>query len=175
MTQLTWGLVVAAFAALLFLLMWTAWRRRTRRDAQVETSAAPFAGPPTTSFPRVFYVATTPAGAPLERVAAPGLAFRGYGELDLFTDGLEFRLPGEHPVRIPGAQILGSGTAQTRIDKVVEADGLALVRWQADDRELESSFRFPDPAGQRAFADAVEAIARATPYSSLSDDTTQEA
>lgn len=175
MSQLGWGLIVAAFTVGLFVLMWNAWRKRKRRDAAVLPESGPFSGQPATSFTRVFYVATTPDGAPLERVAAPGLAFRGFGELDLFSDGLEFRLPGERPVRIPAELILGSGTAQVRIDKVVESGGLALVRWQSGDRVLESSFRFPDADGHRTFSQAVEAIARAHPHSSLSDDTTQEA
>lgn len=176
MTQLAWGLVALAFAALLFVLMWTAWRRRTRRDAATLPEVPEFTGAPTASFARVFYVATTPEDAPLERIAAPGLSFRGYGDIDVFAGGFELRLPGERPVRIPASALAGSGSAQVRIDKVVERDGLTLVRWRSGERVLESSFRFAEPAEQHRFASAIDVISTPnTSHTSESDETTQEA
>ena len=68
--------IVLTVVALLGLLAW-AWMRRTRRDA------APLARPgelPASAHIRatfdVLYVATTRHNTPLERIAAPGMAFR---------------------------------------------------------------------------------------------------
>jgi hypothetical protein len=174
-SQLVPGLIVAAVVVVLFSLMGGAWRRRTRRDARIAPEYPAFAGEPQARFARVLYVATTPEGAPLERIAAPGLAFRGFCDIDVFASGVEIRLPGEHPVRIPVSTLIGTGSAQTRIDKVVEAGGLALLRWRSGERTLETSFRFASPAAQLQFTAAVEALSSANPHTSSFDDTTQEA
>ncbi|MFC6235267.1 hypothetical protein ACFPZL_09265, partial [Leucobacter soli] len=108
---------------------------------------------------RVLYVSTTPADDPLARVSIPGLRYRGYACLTVRTDGVTLEVVGEAPVHFAADQILGYGTAGRRAGKAVESGGLALLRWSADGRELESSFRFTDRADQVRFAAAVDRVA----------------
>lgn len=171
MSQTTYVIVMAAIAALALLGMWFAWRARERRDRGVEPPAAQLAGEALVSFPRAGYVSTTPVGAPFERLSIPGLRYKGFAELTVLSDGVVIAVTGEEPVRIPAAQLRGSGTAGGRVGKAVERDGLSLLRWApsgaAGERTLESGFRLANPAEQAAFAEAVDKI-------SLTPSTSQE-
>lgn len=152
-------LIMIAIAAIALLGMWLAWRARGRRDAGVASLAGELTGALIAEFARVAYVSTTPLGSPFERVAIPGLGYKGYAALAVRTDGVEIAVTGERPVRIAAAGLRGTGTARGRVGKVVDRDGLSVLRWHADDgRELESSFRFDDSAEQRRFADAIDQI-----------------
>jgi hypothetical protein len=119
------------------------------------------------SFPRAGYVSTTPVDSPFERLSIPGLRYKGFAALTVLSDGVVISVTGEEPVRIPAAQLRGSGTASGRIGKAVERDGLSLLRWVAGERSLESSFRLANPAEQAAFAEAIDKI-------SLTPSTSQE-
>ncbi|WP_440311494.1 PH-like domain-containing protein [Leucobacter chromiireducens] len=167
MSRTTFIILMSSIAVLAFAGMWIAWRGRTRRDAAI-ASATPqpeLTGAPLAHFPRASYVSTTPAGAPLERVAIPGLRYKGYAEVTVHGDGVTIAVTGEAPVTIPASQIIGSGAAGGRIGKAVEPGGLSLLRWAlpapgSDARELESSFRLADPAEQARFAEAVAAVSQ---------------
>lgn len=158
MKYLGTGIVAAILAISALSLMWWAWRGRARRDAALAPDAVTLLGDPLQTFNRVYYVATTRAGEPLERIAIPRLKYRGYSTVDIFANGIRIRVDGEHAVDIGRELISGSGEAQMRIDKVVERDGLALVRWTSRGELLESSFRFTDPGQQAEFTSAVESI-----------------
>nr|WP_237464596.1 hypothetical protein [Leucobacter luti] len=154
---------MVAIAALALGGMWFAWRARARRDAAVVASAEPLAGALIAEFPRASYVSTTPAGAPLERVAIPGLRYKGYASVAVRRDGVVIAVTGEAPVTIGVAQLTGAGTANGRVGKTVERDGLSLLRWRtgapgAPARDVESSFRFADPAEQQRFATAISQV-----------------
>ena len=141
-----------------------AWRARKRRDAGYAPAARELAGDVIAEFSHVGYVSTTPAGAPFERVAVPGLTFKGWADVTVRRDGVEIAVQGERPVVIPATQLTGAGAASGRIGKVVERDGLALVSWRGvggsqGDRDLESSFRFSTPAEHLRFIEAVGVIA----------------
>lgn len=152
---LIWVIVVA----LILFGMWWGWRARSRRDADVLGSPTAPSGALIAEFPRAGYVSTTPVGEPLVRVAAPGLRYRGYAEVAVREDGVTVEVRGERPVHIAAAQVHGSGSASRRAGKAVEAGGLALIRWSAAGRELESSFRFDDRAEHRRFTDAIDRVA----------------
>lgn len=93
---------------------------------------------------RLFYVATTEADSPLERIAVAPLAFRGRARVVVREDGMEIHLPGEAVASIPAAAVEGVGIATWTIDKSVEEDGLIFLRWQWGNKPVESYFRAVD-------------------------------
>lgn len=158
MNRAIFAIIWIGIIALIFAGMWWGWRRRTRRDSGVLGALAAPVGAIVAEFSRVFYVSTVPVGDPLARVAAPGLRYRGLAEVTVREDGITVQVRGEDPVHLASDQLDGSGLASRRVGKAVERDGLALVRWRSEDRELESSFRFDDRDEQRRFTDAVDRI-----------------
>lgn len=167
MERLVPALITVAVVLIAFLLMWLGWRARARAGAALSEPAAPLAGETLLELGRVFYVATSRADAPLERVQLPGLRYRGYGSLTVASDGVAIALPGEPVVTVPAAAIDGLGTAQTTIDKVVEADGLTVLRWRSGDAAVHSSFRIQaadERAALRAAVDAISPSPASTPH-----------
>lgn len=186
MNAYTLALIIGALAIPALGGMWLAWRARAKRDEALLTVSPPLTGALLSHFPRVSYVSTTPTGRPFERLALPGLRYKGYAELAVHSDGVSIAVTGETPVRIPADQILGTATASGRIGKAVERDGLLLLRWSPESMtattgeaggteidSFESSFRFADPGDQRRFADAIAGLAGAT-MTAHPFDTTQE-
>ncbi|WP_025132907.1 hypothetical protein [Leucobacter sp. PH1c] len=163
MSRTTFIILMSSIAVLAFVGMWIAWRGRAKRDAAAAGSApaAPvLAGEALASFARASYVSTTPEGAPLERVAIPGLRYKGYADVTVQRDGVTIAVTGEAPVTIPAAQVRGTDVAGGRIGKAVEPGGLSILRWSlpapgGEPRALESSFRLADPAEQGRFAAAI--------------------
>lgn len=160
MNRLVFALIWIAIIVVVLAAMWWGWRRRSLRDAGVHGAAA-LSGEVLSEISGVQYVSTTPVGAPLERVAAPGLKYRGYAEITVRSDGVSVQVRGENPVHISAEHIIGSGSAGRRVGKAVEREGLALLVWRSDDRDLESSFRFSQRAEQRTFERLVADIAAA--------------
>lgn len=153
--------ILIVLAASILWLMWHAWRNKNRTGQHFFQNDTRFAGAPLEEFHRLLYVATTHASHPLERVNVPGLQYRGYANVSLHPEGVVIQVTGEHPVCIPIAQISASTTAQFTIDKVVERDGLGVLRWQDHEVPLESTFRFPSPQQQQDFARSIEKLLRA--------------
>jgi hypothetical protein len=128
-----WGAGLAVLlVAIVFVLMWLGWQRRVRRDASnlppgLRTDVA--IGQVIGSW-RGLYVATSERANVLERIAAPGLAFRAQATLVLGESGVVFDLKGERPTMIPLNRIDGLTTSHLTIDKVVERGGLTVIDWQ---------------------------------------------
>lgn len=165
MSRLAFTLIWIALASGLLLFMALAWRARTRRDAGLAVQGTALVGPAIEKFAQVAYVSTTPAGKPFERVAVPGLSFKGSADVTVQTDGVAIEVVGEPRIALSAAQITGVGAAGGRVGKVVERDGLAILSWNATDagaetRALESSFRFATPAEQHRFTHAVNELVR---------------
>lgn len=169
MSRTAFAILMASIVVLILGGMWIAWRARSRRDAAVAGSGSALTGDIIAVFPRASYVSTTPIGSPFERVAIPGLRYKGFAEVTVRRDGVSIAVPGEPAVHLSAAQVSGTSTAGGRIGKIVERDGLSLLQWRSnlDDteqpdggasRDLESSFRFTNPTEQRAFADAIATI-----------------
>jgi len=144
--------------------MWLAWRARARRDAELSIDAPKPSGELIADFSNAGYVATSRSDAPLERVAIPGLRYKGSARVTVRRDGIVIAVTGEEPVSIPAARVIDTSTARVRIGKAVERDGLSLLRWTAgspanetaEARDVvESSFRFSDSSEQHRFALAV--------------------
>lgn len=166
MTRPVFLIVMIAIAAIALMGMWLAWRARTRRGAGATDAGTPLVGEAIAAFPRVSYVSTTPAGSPFERLAIPGLTYKGYAAVTVRSDGVEIAVTGETPVRISRDLLSGTDVARGRIGKVVDRDGLLLLRWRLGPQgaratgasDVESSFRFRDPSEQLGFADAIDQI-----------------
>jgi hypothetical protein len=136
-------LVIVALVGLLVLML-VSWRRRTKRQAHLP---APVPRPVDLgaalgSFPGL-YLATTPAGEPLERIAVHGLGFRSRTTIEVFEAGVSLL----DDVFIPAASITATGTASWTIDRGVEPDGLNVIAWDLGTSHFESYFRLDDPAG----------------------------
>ena len=139
------AIAVVAVAVVVMLgsmaLSW--WARKKRQSGFAPLVAAPvelgellgeFAG---------LYLATTPSGEPLNRVAVQGLGFRARTTIEVVTAGLVFI--GDR--FIPAASIRDIGTASWTIDRGVAKDGLSVVSWTLGGQELDSYFRLDNPEG----------------------------
>ena len=132
------GIAAFAVVALIVWLMYRSWRRRTARDESLTSYPLPESlGAPALES-EVLYVATTPVGDPLERLAVRGLAFRGAAHVEVVAGGLVLRVAGESTTFIPADSLVGASTASYAIDRGVEPDGLVAVTWTpraADDAD----------------------------------------
>jgi hypothetical protein len=159
------GVIVIVALAAVLVLLWFAWRRRTRRDAGIQpgyplpgADAAPLASAD------AFYVATTRRDQPLERLNIRGLGFRARGHIAVQGDGVVLSLPGEEPRFIPATAIETIARATWAIDRVVESDGLLLVGWRAATTDavgigVDSYFRIVDTGDRERIIQALTRIA----------------
>lgn len=145
-------IVIAVPAAI--LAVW-GWRRRLRRQQAVPDLPVVPAGLEVVSAHRGKYVATTTQGAPLDRITVRGLAFRGLATVVVTADGLIVARDGERDLWIARAALVGIDRATWTIDRVVERNGLHLVRWRLADREVDTYLRLDEP---REFDDAVASL-----------------
>jgi hypothetical protein len=154
--------LVVLLAVGLLVLMALSWRRRKARQAGLGAPAAMPADPGVSMLEADgLYLATTPAGRPLERIAIAPLGFRADAALTVTDRGLVVALTGSAPFFVPAADLTGVRRASWTIDRGVEEDGLNLIAWTIRDAEgtgtaLESYFRLREP---RAFDDAMATIA----------------
>ena len=129
------GLIALAIVAGAAWLMYRSWRRRTVRDESLSSYPLPDSlGVPTLETESL-YVATTPVGDPLERLAVQGLAFRGSARLEVFPEGVILRIAGESTTFIPADRLVGASTASYVIDRGVEPEGLVAFTWIAREAE----------------------------------------
>lgn len=159
--------LVLAVLALLLVLMVLGWRARGRRQAGL---TVPGATPATAGEPHLtvagFYVATTSADAPLERIVADRLGFRGRVTVRVFDAGIELAIAGREAIFIAADVIRGFDRASLAIDRVVERDGLTRIRWRLDGpdatTDVDSYLRLP------ATADLVRAASHLDPHRTTS-------
>ncbi|MDQ2697305.1 MAG: hypothetical protein M3Y46_00760 [Actinomycetota bacterium] len=151
--------VVLLFAVVVLALLGWLWWRRTKRDA------APLVHPgelATDAHVRAtfdaLYVATTRLDAPLERIAAPGMAFRSKAALTIADEGLAIALTGQDPFVLTPDRIVAVGQSTVAIDRVVESGGLTRLTWRTDAGTTVDSYFRPQDASARALADAVAGI-----------------
>jgi cbb3-type cytochrome oxidase subunit 3 len=141
--------LVVAFLLILLALMFFGWRRRQRSQAGV---AQPLSLPDDLEAASLslsgFYVATTVAGEPLNRIAVAGLGYRARATVAVHARGLALAIPGQAPIFIPATDIRSVQKATWTIDRAVEQGGLILVRWAlgngTDQLEVDSYLRFGD-------------------------------
>ncbi|WP_285116524.1 hypothetical protein [Leifsonia sp. fls2-241-R2A-40a] len=158
-------LAIVAVLVLVVALAVVGWRRRVRRDS---ASGGGYSQPGTLSAPiaaaDVLYVATTKSGQHLERLALPGLAFRGAATVTVRPEGVALAVTGEPDVFIPATVVTGVGLASVAIDRAVERDGLLRMGWTTSGgTAADSYFRVVDPAGRAQLAAAIEQIVPGAP------------
>jgi hypothetical protein len=140
-----------------------AWWRRARRDAQPLVRPGELAaGAHVRANFDVLYVATTRHEAPLERIAAPGLAFRSKATVSVADEGIAVALTGQAPFVLSPDRIVDVGQSTVAIDRVVEAGGLTRLTWRTDAGSIVDSYFRPQDASARALADAVAGILNPT-------------
>jgi len=154
--QLALAAIVILMGLGFLALMLFGWARRRRRQQDVAELPATPAGLGAEPGHHGKYVATTAAGDPYDRIAARGLGFRGFATASVHDEGLLIERVGERALWIPRAQLLGVGRATWTIDRVVEENGLHLIRWRLGERELDTYLRIDEPA---AFDEAIKHIA----------------
>lgn len=116
---------------LVFFGMYRSWRKRSSRGLDFVLPV--FSLVELVAYFDVFYVATTEAENVLERVALPGMSYRGYATLGTSTSGVQLTLRSGESLGLPSECIQSVGLSTTVIDKVVERDGLVSIRWSAND------------------------------------------
>lgn len=154
-----WGAGLAVLLVIIvFALMWRGWQRRVRRDTTMlepGLSGNVDIGQVLGAW-RGLYVSTSERANVLERIAAPGLAFRAQATLVLGEAGIVFDLRGEPTTIIPLDRIDGLTTSHLTIDKVVERGGLTVIDWQLEShdglRAVSSFFRMSSADRDALFA-----------------------
>jgi len=124
------GLLVAVvIVGMAAWLMRRSWKRRTTRDETLSAFELPDEHGEPILETEVLYVATTPVGEPLERLAVQGLAFRGAAHLEVLPEGVVLRIAGEVANFLPAERIVSAGEASFAIDRGVEPEGLVAITW----------------------------------------------
>jgi hypothetical protein len=124
-------LVSVAIVGVAAWLMVRSWRRRTRRDESLTSYPLPATLGSFVLETEVLYVATTPTGQPLERLALNGLGFRGAARIEIAPEGVVLRVAGEAASFLPAERIIAAGEASYAIDRGVEPEGLVAITWIA--------------------------------------------
>jgi hypothetical protein len=158
--KVTPTLVILGVVLLVFASLALGWRARQRRQAALPAIEAP----PTTLGAALavddgFYVATTRADAPTDRIAVRGLGFRARAGIAVHPEGVLLSIAGQPDAFIPASGIVGVGRATWTIDRVVGTDGLVFVRWNLGGTEVYTNLRVAEP---EALVDALQTIAPAS-------------
>jgi hypothetical protein len=134
------GLMALAIFGLLGLLAYWLWVLKIRK--QETLFPAPQSLEADIHGHSAFYVATTFADRPLERIVAHGLAHRGRAEVEVSPSGVAIYRTGEIGFVIPTRDLLAVSQSSAVIDRAVEKDGLVSIRWNLGDHHLETHLRF---------------------------------
>lgn len=152
--------VVLAIVALLAVWFGRGWaRQRARRAHLPALSAPPSDLGEVLQTDDGFYVATTAADAPTDRIAVPGLAFRARSIVTVTSTGVVLENAGSAPAFIPRDAIVGTGRATWTLDRAVGRDGLVLLRWRLGDEVVDTYLR---PADRDALSAALARISPST-------------
>ena len=161
--------ITIAVAALVLVAMFTAWRRRLRRDSGL---AAPLGVPEHAEVldrHEVLYVSTTKHDQPLERLAIRPLGYRARGEAAVTDRGLALCLDGAPTVFLASARLASVDRATVTIDRVVEPGGLVRVAWNADDDTIVDSYLRVTDGDPQNFISELQRLVPATDDSAAPD------
>ncbi len=159
-----WLIGLIVLIALIYLLMWRSWRRRAQRQSNglPQLPAVPADAGDTRARLTGRYIASTTAGAWLERITAHGLGARSLAELALTDAGIVVERPAADSFLIPAAALRGARLDQGIAGKVVPEGGLLVITWRHGDRLIDSGFRADHPAGHPAWVTAVNDMTSST-------------
>jgi len=155
MTQELAASMMIALAVVLVGLAWWGWRNRRVRFRHLEELLL-------TTLPSSdavlgcsgLYVATTIADKPMDRVVVGPLGFRAKANFSVHPEGLVLHPQGENPVLLSAPGGVQAGRATWTIDRVVEPEGLVLLRWMLGDTAVDSYLRVVE-TDQQLLIDAV--------------------
>ncbi|MEY4981452.1 MAG: hypothetical protein RL174_790 [Actinomycetota bacterium] len=155
--------IVSAFLLVVFIslvaLAIRVWlNRRGAQEQVLEQPSGPFDSE-TLESASGFYVATTFAGEPLNRVSAFGLGHRGKADFALSAEGISIIRQGENSFAIRKADISAISLQQGTIDRVVESEGLISIVWQLGQSSVETSLRIVDKSSRTSFYAALDNLA----------------
>jgi hypothetical protein len=144
--KVTPTLVILAVVLLVFVGLALGWRARQRRQAALPALAAPpIELGASLAVDDGFYVATTRAESPTDRIAVRGLGFRARAGVAVHPEGVVLSIAGQPDAFIPTSAIVGVGRATWTIDRVVGTDGLVFVRWNLGGTEVDTNLRVAEP------------------------------
>lgn len=160
MDRVTPTLVIVGVVLLVFVGLALGWRARQRRQAALPALDAPPASlGAALAVDDGFYVATTRAESPTDRIAVRGLGFRARAGVAVYPEGVVLSIAGQADAFIPTSAIIGVGRATWTIDRVVGTDGLVFIRWTLGDTEVDTNLRVAEP---EALVAALQTIAPAS-------------
>ncbi len=142
-------LVLVAFVAIAYLLMWRGWKRRAAKHDLPPLVKAPSVNdlPPALLDAGARYFGTTVSGDWLDRVVAQGLGARSSCRIRLSAEGIDVVRMGDS-FRIPTSSLQGARHDQGIAGKVVPPHGLLVVTWTHGDYTLDSGFRLTLSSGE---------------------------
>ena len=151
--------IVISIIVLALIGMVLGWRaRKTRQSHLPRLAAVPDSAGEPLHQATLFYVATTIADDPLNRVAVSGLGFRARASVTVTPQGVVLDLAGQDAGFIPTADIIRVARATWTIDRVVERDGLIALTWTLGDTAVDSYLRVVEPESPAALIAAIESI-----------------
>ncbi|MBD8703440.1 hypothetical protein SOM11_03220 [Frigoribacterium sp. CFBP9039] len=161
------GLGVLVLLAALLWQMARSWRARGRRQSDI---ALPEIAPDGLGTPSIetdgFYVATSRAGDPLDRIVIGGLGFRGRAGVSVHVEGVRLEIAGEPAKLIRASSIRDVGRATWTIDRVVEEGGLVLIAWTLGETDVDTYLRIVDDP--TAVVDGIRGIIPTAPRAGTS-------
>ena len=107
-----------------------------------------------------FYVATTKAGEPLNRINAYGLGPRGKASIAISAQGVVIRRGGEVSFAIPSSDLVAVQLVSGAIDRAVETGGLIAMTWLNGGEMLETTIRVVDESQRSLMVAALANFAR---------------
>lgn len=160
---LLWVGIFAVLILGLYFLMWRAWQKRARRQADLPAPAAVPADPAESGTPLLpeltgRYFGSTVAGQWLDRIVAHGLGTRSAADLTLTEKGLRVDRPAAAGFFIPAGDLVEARFEKAVAGKVLPEGGLLVVTWKLGDTRLDSGFRSDHAAEHDAWVDAVNRL-----------------
>jgi hypothetical protein len=141
------GLIGLFIFAVFIVIAYFSWQTKAKKQSAL--LPAPKAPDSALNGIPGFYVATTFADRPLDRVLAHGLGHRGSASVAIGNQGVSIHRVGEKGFLIPSSDLIAVTRTSSVIDRAVEKNGLISLRWRLGETEIETHFRFVS-ADQRA-------------------------
>ncbi|WP_436770732.1 hypothetical protein [Yinghuangia sp. YIM S09857] len=158
---LLWTGIFVVLIGGVYVLMWRAWKKRGRRQADLPAPAAAPDDPGTPLLPTLTgrYFGCTTAGHWLDRIVAHGLGTRSAVDLTLTDRGLTVHRYAAAGFFIPASDLVEARFEKAAGGKVLPEGGLLVVTWKLGDTLLDCAFRGGRVAEHDAWVDAVNRLA----------------
>jgi hypothetical protein len=152
------GLIAIALLLVVIAIAARGWARKTK--SQTVTLDQPEFSDFVDEGNGGWYVATTFAGRPLDRVTGHGLGYAGKARVLIGEGGVQISRNGEKSFFIRESTLKNISRTSTVIDKAVESDGLLSLRWKLGETEVETHLRFSRSQDRDSVAVGVSEMLR---------------